>query len=156
MTTFSYMYSKTVWAIVVAAMFVQPAIARSLVVCDGPGGSVELDRVIDSSGTAALRMVIRNAQLIQNFVSSGFISATDVGVQGELVVPMQTMNGGQISNRYFGLDADGMGGYILTVRYVLPDGRSLDRVLVNYHFVTGCKTVFDQSQAMQLNASERM
>ena len=138
MRAFLYMHSKVLSAIVATAMFVQPAIARSLVVCAGPGGTVELDRVNSSSGED-LRMVIHDGQLIQNFISQGFVSGTELGAQGELVVPMQTMDGGQITNRYFGFDADGMGGYILTARYVLPDGRSLDRVFANYHFVTGCR-----------------
>lgn len=118
-------------AVVIGALFVEPAIAQSLVVCNGTAGSVEVDQTGGSTGP--MSMTIRNSALTQNFIASGFISEADLDARGDLVIPMDEINWGHKDSRYFALDADGMGGYIFTVRY--GDGRMLGRVLANFHFI---------------------
>ncbi len=119
------------WAVVVGVLFVEPAIAQSIVVCTGAGGSIEVDQAGGPNGP--ISMTIRSSALIQNIIASGFISESDLNARGDMVIPMNEINWGHKDSRYFSLDADGMGGYIFTVRY--GDGRMLGRVLANFHFM---------------------
>ncbi len=126
------------YAILIAVLFVQPAVAKSLVVCGShePGGTV----MINSTGSGELKLVIHNRRLIEEFIDRGFITEYDLNTQGDLVVPMDNRASGHITNRNFGLYADGMGGYILTVRYILEDGQGVGPVLANFHFIDACQT----------------
>ena len=126
------------YAILIAVFFVQPAVAKSLVICGShePGGAV----IIDGNSSGSLSLIIKNQRLIEQYIERGFITAGDLNYQGDLVVPMDGRDHGHITNRNFGIYPDGMGGYILTVRYIIEDGQELGPVLANFHFIESCQT----------------
>jgi hypothetical protein len=124
----------------------QPAFAyRPLVICgsEDPNGNTEVDNVtVERGGSYRNQLVLRNANIIDDFISKGAIHPEEINERGEFIV---SGIGSPISvnssrdTRYFSFLTD-KHKFTLVVRPVAPDGFHLGAPIADFHYGNDCRT----------------
>ena len=124
-------FSKLVLSVVLTLSTVPALAARPLVICgnEDPKGNTELDNLtVVRGGNYENQLVIRNTNIIDDFIKKGAIDRGELNDKGEFIVyglgNPPTQIGGSLNNRYFAFYREG-NGYTLTARLIAKNGIDL-------------------------------